>query len=547
MRERENTIFVKSHVARDLLQNAAVFKTDKLVVWEYVANGLQYVDVGTNPVVRVSLDSRNKRIVVADNGRGMDWPGLQNFFVMHGENLDRKDGRPGRGRFGTGKSAAFGIGDVLRITTVRNGRRSKVELRRSEVDAMSSDQAVPVRTVEREVKTTEANGTIIDIEQVHLRSLDQAGLIRYIERHLARWPKNATVYVNNHECEYVEPPVAWERRFEPADRERAVLGDVALLIRVSKAPLEEDLRGIAIYCRAVWHETTLAGNEGRDMAQYIFGEIEVPRLDDDRSKIPPFDLTRSMRLNPSNPLVQAIYAFVGRAVDEIRRELVDAERKRKATDDAKRLVQEAAEIARVINEDFEDFRSRIAKVKAKSAGAVDAQAASAAEDSGDDLLFGNVLPAEITFPTGGAGSIGGDGGDGEESRKLLPQVRIAVNTLERQGRAATRTPNQTARGGFTVKFDAIGVDSHRAQYVRDERTIYINLDHPQLVAARAAGSLDDPIFRRLAYEVAFAEYAVALASELAARNEYVDPSDPIVEIRETLNRIARKGAALYSA
>src|ERR1043166_5670304 len=113
-------IFVRSHVARDLLQNAGLFKTDKLVVWEYVSNGLQYVNPGTNPVVRVQLDSKNKKVVIADNGRGMNWAGLQNFFVMHGENIDRKEGRPGRGRFGTGKSAAFGIASMLRITTVRN-------------------------------------------------------------------------------------------------------------------------------------------------------------------------------------------------------------------------------------------------------------------------------------------------------------------------------------------------------------------------------------------------------------------------------------------
>ena len=42
-------LFVRSHVARDLLQNAALFKTDKLAVWEYVSNSLQYVDPGTNP------------------------------------------------------------------------------------------------------------------------------------------------------------------------------------------------------------------------------------------------------------------------------------------------------------------------------------------------------------------------------------------------------------------------------------------------------------------------------------------------------------------
>src|SRR5438552_1318068 len=137
-------LFLKSHVPRDLLQNAGLFKSDKLVVWEYVANGLQYVGPGTNPVVKVALDSKRKRIAVQDNGRGMDWDGLHNFFVMHGENLDRKEGRIGRGMFGTGKSAAFGIAELLRITTVRNGKRSTVELKRSEIERMKSDDPISV-------------------------------------------------------------------------------------------------------------------------------------------------------------------------------------------------------------------------------------------------------------------------------------------------------------------------------------------------------------------------------------------------------------------
>jgi hypothetical protein len=83
-------------------------------------------------------------------------------------------------------------------------------------------------------------------------------------------------------------------------------------------------------------------------------------------------------------------------------------------------------------------------------------------------------------------------------------------------------------------------------YVRDERTIYINLDHPQLVAAKGSTAVEDPIFLRLAYEVAFSEYAIALAHELNRNNEYIDTSDPIVSIRETINRIARKAASFYS-
>src|SRR5438132_6096682 len=99
MNTMTDQIYVKSHVARDLLQSAPLFKTDKLVVWEYVSNGLQYVDPGTNPVVKVTLDSKKKKITIGDNGRGMDLAGLKNFFVMHGENVDRKEGRVGRGRF----------------------------------------------------------------------------------------------------------------------------------------------------------------------------------------------------------------------------------------------------------------------------------------------------------------------------------------------------------------------------------------------------------------------------------------------------------------
>lgn len=117
----DNDLFVRSHVARDLLQSAALFRTDKSVVWEYVSNGLQYVDEGINPIVSVTIESKAKKITIEDNGRGMDWEGLRNFFIMHGENIDRKLGRPGRGLFGTGKSAAFGIADRLRITTVRGG------------------------------------------------------------------------------------------------------------------------------------------------------------------------------------------------------------------------------------------------------------------------------------------------------------------------------------------------------------------------------------------------------------------------------------------
>jgi hypothetical protein len=83
-------------------------------------------------------------------------------------------------------------------------------------------------------------------------------------------------------------------------------------------------------------------------------------------------------------------------------------------------------------------------------------------------------------------------------------------------------------------------------YLRERRTIFVNLDNPQIAAALKSHGVEDPVFRRLAYEVAFCEYAVALAVELDGRQEFLDPMDAIVQIRETVNRIALASAALYA-
>lgn len=546
-----NKLVVKSHVARDLLQSAALFKTDKLVVWEYVSNGLQYVNAGINPVVKVSLDSRKKRISVQDNGRGMDWNGLQNFFVMHGENIDRKEGRPGRGRFGTGKSAAFGIAEVMRITTIRNGKRSQVELKRSDIESMSSEEPIPVEVHESEKAVSAQSGTLIEIEGIHLRSLDQGGIIHYIERHLARWPKNATVFVNNHECEFNEPPVAKEHLFKPEGDGLEILGNVELVIKVSKSFLEDEFRGISVFSNGVWHETTFGGSEGREMSQYIFGEIDVPALDEDKSPIAPFDVSRSMRLNPENRIVRALHAFVGCKVEEVRRALLEDDKKRKAKEEAKKLAEEASDIARIINEDFEAFRQRVAKIRAKTnAGPNLSENEQGGDDLGDDLIFGSDVPANETSPTGSPGKNGAPKEIEVTASSEIPPFNPSVEPTENgepKGRPANGTSmRRRPSGGFRVEFKDMGEVSERARYIEAEQAIHINLEHPQIAAAKGNFSVQDPSFRRLAYEVAFAEYAIAIAQLKIKSGDCFDLTDPIVEIREALNRITRKAANLYS-
>src|ERR1700687_3912912 len=131
---RSSNVVVKSHVGRDLIASAAAFRNEAAVVWEYVVNSLEYVERGVQPRVQVVVNPKEKTIEISDNGRGMDKAGLAHYFMMHGENRDRVAGRPGRGKFGTGKSAAFGIARLLRIDTRANGVRNVVELTRDMID-----------------------------------------------------------------------------------------------------------------------------------------------------------------------------------------------------------------------------------------------------------------------------------------------------------------------------------------------------------------------------------------------------------------------------
>jgi len=540
-------IYVTSHIGRDLLQSAALFKHERQVVWEYVSNGLEYVDTGTQPVVKVRLNQKANTISVTDNGRGMDWAGLQNYFVMHGENIDRKKGRPGRGYFGTGKSAAFGIGEVLKVTSVRQGRRSSVELHKDDIKSMDTGDPVPVREIEREVKTSEPNGTIIKIEGIKLKKLDQSSVMRFIERHIARWP-NSTVWVNTHECQYAEPDISKEFSFLPhTDELKEKLGNVVLKIKLSKTPLESEFQGISIYSKGIWHETTLAGSDGKEFCQYIFGEIDVPALMDDESEIPAFDMSRSMVLNRSNNLVLALMSFIGFHIEKVRKELVEEDIKRQESDNARKLAEEANKIADIINQHFNEYRDKLKKMKAKMAGAGDILPGSEGADEDEiQLAEGGNIPADIVEDEGDLGRGEGVASRGEEPPDLGPIVELGNEESDYKAEVAGTTgKGRRTRGGFCVEFKEMGESEKRALYEKALRLILINLDHPQIATASSAGGIEDIAFQRLSYEVAFCEYAIALAYEMDEHGWFLDSIESVQEVRETLDRIARMAADMY--
>jgi hypothetical protein len=541
------TLKVRSHVGRDLLQSAQLFRHEHSVIWEYVSNGLQYKDPTTRPTVIVEIDPKAKKIQITDNGRGMRMQDLHRYFQMHGENLDRKQGRPGRGFFGTGKSAAFGIANELIITTVRDERRSKVRLTKQDIEAQPDGDEIPVRILEEEVATSSANGTVIQIENIFLKHTDIGAVIRHIERHIAHWP-NASVVVNKHECEFSEPDISREIKVAskgtPFER---LLGDTSLIIKVAKAPLDEEFRGIAILANGVWHETTLAGCERKPFAEYLFGSLDVPALGLESDGIPAFDMSRSMKLNPRNAVVADVMRFVGVNIELVRKDLERQDRERRQSEEQKRLQQQGSKIAELINNHFKEWSSKLKSTMAKTGTGRDLLS-SKKKDELDEAgpVFGSDLPAIIVGqdqPTNDSFPNPDPPAPHLDPQPTIPRVQTDDTSPDKLAKTATGAPKITRAGGFNVSFENIGINEKRAKYDKETRTIFINLEHPriamELKLAKSQIPIDDPNFQRMAYEIAFTEYAIVLAQELSTVQYFFDPQDALVELRQTLDELSK--------
>lgn len=538
-----DSLKVTSHVGRDLLQSAQLFRHEHAVVWEYVSNGLQYKDPATKATVVVSIDPKARKIQIRDNGRGMDLKDLQRYFQMHGENLDRKQGRPGRGLFGTGKSAAFGIGNALTLTTVKDGKRSKVRLTRQDIEARPDGDDIPVKAMEKDVPDKAPNGTLVEVEEIFLKNIDISSVIRHVERHIAHWP-NASVLVNNHECEFSEPDVAREINVSTKGTEfEKSLGDTQLVIKIAKSPLEDEIRGIAILSNGVWHETTLAGCDRKPFSEYLFGAFDVPALGTVSSNVAPFDMSRSMKLNPQNEVVADIIRFVGVNLEIVRNELEREDRERRKGEEQKKLRRQGSKIAELINSHFKDWSAKLKSTMAKAGVGKDLLAARDRKLIDEEsVVFGDELPAVIVDIERGIAPILPPGPD-PIPRPLLPRVELndtSADKLASKGAAIDKTKRA---GGFDVVFEKIGEHEKRAKFDKETRRIIVNLEHPRIVMeTKYAGNqslVEDSTFLRMAYEIAFTEYAIVLAQELSTIGFFMDPQDALVELRQTIDDLSK--------
>jgi hypothetical protein len=390
---------------------------------------------------------------------------------------------------------------------------------------------------------------IILIEDTILKPIRAAPIIEYIERHLQAFRAFAPeVAVNSHVCEYREPEVEREYRFTPSQSQQKVLGEIELIIKVARAPLPDGEQGVVITAGAGnLVAVERGGIQAKEFASYLFGETNVPALESSDSPIAPYDLSRSLQLNAQHPVAVVLLGFIGSKLEAVRSELVQRARDARKIEQVRRLEAEAEKIASLLNEDFGKIRERLHNIRSAAArpGAAGARFGDSANGGGEPDVWvrGTQQPGNVAQSTTGRRVHKNHG-------RTIPEVTTrgepdehGTSAIDPAGGSGSN--RSRPRGGFRVEYRNLGISGDRSRYESATLSILINLDHVVVKAALADGKVEDPAFRRLSYEIAFSEYAMALGYEMLQQDPNMLADDVLYEVRFSLNRIAAAAAALY--
>jgi hypothetical protein len=539
------------HAGRAVLEQSNNFTNEGKVVGEYVKNSWQYTDGPT--VVNVLINQKNKSIQIKDTSRGMDRDTLDNnFFVLHGVNEDRKVGKFGRGEFGTGKVAALGIGETLRVKTIKDNKLHIFEIHRKDCDADISLNKVKIRWIKEGENTKEENGTTIEIlnfrqeRKISVRNIKSFLSSKTLVEEAYEHP--IKLYVDHEKIERIEIDYIDKFIKKPTEEEKKFFGECTLTIKVATRNLNEEERGISIFAKGIYKAKI--NNPHGEKNEFIFGECTCDKLIEE-SNPPIFNSSRREELNIDNDVAKSFLAFVNYHVDTVRKELVkkDSDRKKKERNEA--LQKEADKMREFFNSDYKELELSYQKKIAKAKGNIDDkqdfkfQLGETKIVTGDDFSVKIVEGDDAAFTEHGRGeSEGGEGGGGQ--KPIDGKIERTDEETKDKGKEKSLSKKRSG-GGFNFEWAQLGIGGKRAIYEENNRVIKINLDHPFI--SKILQTINDdkqsPIFLRAAYEAAIFEYAVAVTQQKSSSNFIEDSvSDAIFEIQDCVDRMLKKMAKL---
>lgn len=162
--------------------------------------------------ITLPLPGGFQEIVVEDDGVGMTTAEFQKHYLHIGRNRrvsgdTTASNRRVIGNKGIGKLAGFGIADVIRVETVKNGIVTVAHLKRSDFETFENLESAKFDIEAHQIKDTNLKGTKVILKELRseLSIPDRTVLRRYLRNNLPRI-NSFKIFVDDTECTAEDTP-----------------------------------------------------------------------------------------------------------------------------------------------------------------------------------------------------------------------------------------------------------------------------------------------------------------------------------------------------
>lgn len=529
---------IKIEKTRAVVQSANSFGSVSVVIWEYIANGIDYINEGTKPQMEVIIEK--DKIIFSDNGRGLDTEDLQNFFTAYAENRDRVSGNYSflrRGYFGTGGFSVFKIAKSLNITSVKN---KKLYSGKISFDDIKKDKGFELDTVGK--KTDLANGTKFEVSNFYkeITKKQIVDIKDYVQKQMMN-VKGAEVWINNDLLEYKEPAIEKELTKIIKSKDTVFYddlndlgfgaGNITLTLKKTKKPLPKGEYGIAVLGDGNLLEVCSPGIETKKYCDYIIGEAEIENIYQNLEKFDPplFDQSRRRELSLENKYVLKLRAFIGIELEKFEKEVSNVEKEREQSKMDKELNKKLDQLSQKTNEvlnnvwdklNLNSLNSQNLSKKSKKLTALKDVITNITK-KGEDFYLSNKNKNKK---------------DKNDSKPFDKKINKKNNSKEEEDKSKTNNS-----GGLLIKQKGLGEDEGRAYFDEKRATIFINTDFPLIKRFIEKGDYENKQFDLLLKEIALTELSIAITTILQRDGYYGDDNlTALVDLRNRINDFSIK-------
>jgi len=262
---------------------------------ELVANSY---DACANNVYINLYNLPEKRIVITDDGSGMSFEEVNNYFLRIGRNRRKENqesicGRNPTGKKGLGKLALFGLGNIVEIETVKDDIKVTFTLNYNDILSSSNAEYSPEFKV---IETDEDAGTKITLKELkHQSNFSAAQYANSLARLFNFHANDFNLYINLDDGDYLQ--VDNKLKFEnlTAEFEWDTLALQNLItsdyenknaikgrIITTEKPIKPALRGITLFAngRLVNSPGFFGKSESSHFFSYTTGYLDVDFVDE---------------------------------------------------------------------------------------------------------------------------------------------------------------------------------------------------------------------------------------------------------------------------